>query len=210
MNQTSMTPAGAAKRLGTSFVAMLSIGAALVIASPAAATSTVDVVDGKCISVANAAGCKFTGNIGPAAFNLEAQTSYNLYNNTHATANPDITLNFLAATDDSFAGFGQTSGTWETPGFLVDFLAVKAGNFFILYQLAAPASSGSWTTAGLTNKHGTLQGLSHLTFFGTADDGGGGSGSDVPEPASWMTMILGMGLVGVGMRRRSARVSVTA
>lgn len=32
---------------------------------------------------------------------------------------------------------------------------------------------------------------------------GGGSGSFVPEPESWAMMVLGFGLVGAGMRRRS-------
>lgn len=208
MTSISRTLAGSARRKATFCTAMLSIGAALAFtsATPAAATSTVEPVDGACISVANAAGCKFTGNIGPAAFNLEAQTSYNLYNDTHPLANPDIVLNYIG---DSSLGEGTTSGSWETPGFLVDFFAVKAGNFFILYQLEAPASSGLWTTAGLTNRNGGLQGLSHLAFFGAADEGDG-SGSTVPEPASWMTMILGLGLVGAGMRRRSHGSSVTA
>lgn len=45
---------------------------------------------------------------------------------------------------------------------------------------------------------------------GRTDFGSNGFAGTVPEPAAWMTMILGMGLVGVGMRRRAHNISVTA
>ncbi|WP_310496217.1 choice-of-anchor C family PEP-CTERM protein [Sandarakinorhabdus sp.] len=64
--------------------------------------------------------------------------------------------------------------------------------------------------------------LSSLTFasaeftpFGPAIDnvsiteGGGGIGSDVPEPASWAMMLAGFGMIGATSRRRRPRV-VTA
>ncbi len=34
--------------------------------------------------------------------------------------------------------------------------------------------------------------------------------SATPEPATWLTMILGFGLVGAGLRRRRAKVTFAA
>ena len=181
-------------------IKLLCAGAAavsmLAFALPAAA---VTIVPAKCASVTAAAGCFFLGNIGNASDTADAQSQYN------ALRNPDIVLNFLGKSD---GGFGVTTlgnasesfGTWSTPGFLVDFIAVKAGTEFVLYQLAAPASSGSWSTAGLVNGKNTMRELSHLTFFGAA--------GAVPEPATWGMMLLGFGIVGATVRRRQRRLAI--
>lgn len=177
-------------------------------------SAAVNVVDGKCTSVTAAKGCLFTGNINtsPSGINsyLEAQSAYNIYNNTHPSAAPDITLTPLISSDDanfakmagSITGAGSTSGTWSLTGYLVNFIGVKAGSNFALYQLATPASSGSWTTADLPGiKNGPNKGkpqeLSHLTFFGSA-----APVSAVPEPSTWAMMIMGIGFAGISMRRR--------
>lgn len=186
---------------------LVAAGVLALSAAPALATSTVDVVDGSCISVSNAAGCKFTGNIGTVQFNADTQAAYNLYNDTHPTANPDIVLNYIT---DSTAGANTTSGTWSLPGYLVDFLAVKAGNFFVLYKLASPASSGTWNTFQILNKQGNPLGLSHLAFFGTRDDGIDPGGGEVPEPATWAMLLAGFGMVGFASRRRRLQQSVAA
>ena len=190
-------------RLSTIFIG----AAAAFIAAPAAHASS--VISTQCVSVADTAGCKFSGNINgnPNPLNVNgfknAEAAYNLFKNTHPTANPDILLNFLGDTNagfsGTFTGAGTTSGTWNLSGYLVNFLSVKAGNNFILYKLAAPTSAGSWSTAGLTNRQGQRQNLSHLTFFGTQ--------SAVPEPATWAMMLVGFGLIGGAMRRRSFKVS---
>ncbi len=96
----------------------------------------------------------------------------------------------------------MTAGTWSLPGYNVDYLAVKAGSNFILYKLAVPASSGTWSTAGLTNRHGNLLDLSHLSFFGSV-------AGAVPEPATWAMMIGGCGMVGGAMRRRRVSTKVS-
>lgn len=180
----------------------LAAGIALcAVSAPAMAATT--VVDGKCVSVANAHGCLFSGNINEQATGNnsygDAQAAYNYYNNTHPSAAPDITLSYLAKSDlggftGSVTGLGSNSGTWSLSGFLVNFIAVKAGSNFVLYQLATPTSSGSWSTVDLGNKN-----LSHLEFFGTM--------APVPEPATWAMLIAGMGIVGASMRRRKAAVS---
>jgi hypothetical protein len=181
---------------------LVACAAATVMAAPSAHAST--VIPNACISVTNAAGCKFSGNINgnPNPLNVNgfknAEAAYNLFNNTHPTANPDISLNFLGDTNTlfpgTFTGSGGTSGTWSLPGYTVNFFSVKAGNEFIIYRLGTPSSAGLWSTAGLTNQRGQLRALSHLSFFGAQ--------SAVPEPATWAMMILGFGLIGGMMRRR--------
>ena len=186
-------------------------------AAPAAATSAVDVVATNCVSVTDAAGCLFTGNIASNTV-TDTQTAYNLFNDTHPSANPDITLNYLFKSDNptfpgSLTGGLGSSGTWSTPGYLIDFLAVKAGDNFVLYKLPTAASSGLWNTLNIPylnrNGEGNPKALSHLAFFGTTDGGGGGTGNTVPEPASWAMLITGFSLVGFAARRRQRLESVT-
>lgn len=178
---------------------------AATLTAPAYATS---VVDGSCISVADAAGCKFETNInssnnGNASY-LLAEAAYNDYNDTHLSAGADIDLIVIASSDDgSFASLGsvvyttQALGTWSLPDYLVTYYAVKAGPNFVIYELDTPASSGSWSTAELGNKD-----VSHLVFFGTL-----APSPAVPEPATWAMMIGGFALAGASMRRRKAAIS---
>jgi hypothetical protein len=187
--------------------------AAAAAAFAAVPASAITVVSTACISVADANGCKFDGNIAPNTV-AATQAAYNLYNNSVPSANPDIVLNFLGKSDDvppfgTTTGGGGTSGTWATPGFLVDFLAVKAGNFFVLYKLAAPTSSGSWNTFNITNRNGNPLDLSHLTFFGGKDPNFDPDGT-VPEPATWAMLLSGFGMVGFAARRRRGLNSVSA
>ncbi|WP_380874340.1 hypothetical protein ACFB49_47300 [Sphingomonas sp. DBB INV C78] len=186
-------------------VAALTVGAA-----PAYAATT--VVDGKCVSVADKFGCLFKGNINsnpngnPNSFK-RAEEAYNLYNNTHLSAGPDITLNILGSSDDAkfgdvgsfkFKAGSKAEGSWDLTGFDVDFFAVKAGNNFVLFKLDKAASIGSWSTAQLGGKD-----LSHLVFFGKPTV----VTTPVPEPATWAMMIAGFGLVGGAMRRRTVRLA---
>ena len=177
--------------------------AAFAFSAPAAAST---VVTTACTSVTSASGCLFDGNINsnPNAGNANsyknAEAAYN------AVRSPGITLTYITDTDDgnfgsfgSFTGAGTASGTWSLPGFLVSFVAVKASDQFVLYQIA-PASSGSWNTSNIpfnNNPHA----ISHLVFFGTR-------GTAVPEPASWALMLGGFGLLGAVTRRRH-RTAVT-
>ena len=183
------------------------VGAALCgLAAPAAAST---VVATNCVSVADAHGCLFNGNINnnpnPSNANSykNAEAAYNLFNNTHPSANPDITLTYLADTDvtpfpGTITGAGGSSGTWSLPGKLVNFIAVKASNQFVLYQLATPASSGSWSTLDIPYRNNPHD-LSHLVFFGRPA---------VPEPATWAMMIGGFGLAGAALRRRRAAAAL--
>lgn len=180
------------------------------LSAPATASS---IVTSGCTSVTSAAGCLFSGNINgnDSASNKNgyvfAQNQYNFFNNSHTSAGPDIALNYLGDTDSGFPGSfsfdagSTTSGSWDLSGYLVDFFAVKAGDNFVLYELSTPASSGIWSTAGLVNNKGKMQGLSHIVFFGVQ--------SAVPEPATWGMMIAGFGVIGLAMRRRGARAAIS-
>ncbi len=167
------------------------------VAAPAGAVTLSPTL---CNSASDPVGCLFlNGNIANAGNVAAAQTVYN------TAKNPDIALNLLFETGNAFPGVvtfddaTNTSGTWSLPGYVVDYLAVKAGNDFVLYKLAMPASSGTWSTNNLVNGQGIRKQLSHLTFFGVAA---------VPEPAVWAMMIGGLGLVGAASRR-GRRASVT-
>ncbi|GAA0739200.1 hypothetical protein GCM10009075_17810 [Sphingomonas trueperi] len=184
---------------------MLAGAAALIAAAPCAANASI-IVPGKCSSVAASSGCLFLGNINgnDNVFNpnsyKQAELVYNVYNNFVPSAQPNITLNYLfdtSSTSGLITGAGTSSGTWATPGYVIDYMAVKAGNYFSLYKVA-DLSSGSWSTMDIP--HGkNAKDLSHIAFFGSAAVAG------VPEPATWGMMIAGVGMAGGALRRRRAR-----
>ncbi len=175
---------------------ILAIAAAFVAATFSTSAMASTIVAANCVSVTASAGCLFDGNINGNANPANVNSYLNAQNAYNAARNPDITLNFLGDTNagfpGSFTGAGTASGTWSLPGFLVDFIAVKAGPQFVLYQIT-PASSGNWDTFDIPFRNNPRE-LSHLTFFG--------SQSAVPEPMTWALMIAGFGLVGASMRRR--------
>lgn len=175
------------------------IAAFAAVASVPASAST--VVTTACVSVTDSAGCLFNGNINgnPDPTNVNsfknAEAAYN------AVRNPDISLSFISKSDDanfssfgSITGAGTSSGTWSLPGWVVNFVAVKAGSQFVLYQIA-PASSGNWNTLNIPFNNNPRE-VSHLAFFGTLA---------VPEPSTWAMMIGGFGLLGAAARRRKER-----
>ncbi len=187
------------------------VASASCIVNPATAAT---IVDGACISASDPSGCLFNGNINSSSNGgnsfLNAQNAYNLYNDTHPSAAPDILLTVLASTDDgnfgsfgSFTGGGSGSGTWNLPAFLVDFVAVKASSQFVLYQLDSPASSGFWDTFDIPFQNNPHD-ISHLVFFGTEQM------AAVPEPATWAFMIFGFGAIGGALRRqRSVKTTIS-
>jgi hypothetical protein len=176
---------------------MLKMGAAagllLAMSSAAYATNQVTLVNPSCNLTT---GCLFTGNADPNTVD-DLMAAYN------AAFDPDINLTWLGSTGDNFAGNGQLSGTWSF-NVPVDYLAVKAGNQFMLYFVGG-ATSGTWSTAGLFNPNGKTHpqlGLSHLSFYDGLNEGGSGQNLPAPEISSWAMMVGGFGLMGVVMRTR--------
>ena len=184
---------GVAMRTVTKLIATACAAAAFAIATPAAAST---VVVGSCDSVTDgdAQGCLFSGNINENP----DPTNVNSYKNAEAAynalMNPDITLNWITASDaDDFADFGSitndggTSGMFDLSGWDLEFYAVKYGNQFTLYQYLGTDGTGSWVTDG---QHG----VSHIAFFGSPRN-------EVPEPATWAMMLVGFGAAGTALRR---------
>lgn len=84
------------------------------------------------------------------------------------------------------------NGTWILNlSHSADFIAVDSGNQFLLYQLNAPASAGTWTTVNLGNT-GASSELQGMVFFTSA--------AAVPEPTTWAMFLLGFGVIGASMR----------
>ncbi|WP_254772110.1 PEPxxWA-CTERM sorting domain-containing protein [Sphingomonas sp. NFR04] len=173
--------------------------AVALIATPSIASAST-VISQKCVSVSSSSGCLFEGDItsDPDAMNaksyINAQNAYNAFLHAMGSGTPDIALSFLFDTRTTPGLFtGKAFGSWSTPGFLVDYVAVGAGPNFVLYKIA-PTSSGSWSTMDIPYESNPRE-ASHLVFFGTE------SGA-VPEPASWAMMIAGAGIAGAALRRR--------
>jgi hypothetical protein len=190
------------------FGAGLLVAGSLFAAVPAsAAVLTIDA--GRCVSVLWAdGGCVFLGNDDDPA---EIKT---VYDATGKTGSP-ITLAVIGkidapATTGAFGSItydpGNMTGTWSLPGYLVDYISVKAAREFLLYKLPTPGASGTWSTLGLLTGGGKQPEMSHIQFYGTR----GAEPPVVPEPATWAMMIAGFGLVGAAMRRRSGVARVTA
>ena len=183
------------KALAAASVAVAALG----VATPAAAST---VVIGSCDSVtdSDAQGCLFSGNINQNS----NPTNVNSYKNAEAAynalMNPDITLNWITASDAAdFSDFGSIilgpgglTGTFDLSGsgFALEYFAVKYGNQFTLYQYLGTGGTGSWVTNG-------KNGVSHIAFFGSPSPPPPG----VPEPATWAMMLMGFGVAGTALRR---------
>jgi hypothetical protein len=158
-------------------------------AAPAQAQTLID------LDCSLTAGCLFSGNITDEdASILATESSYNLLHTEPPLPN---TLDLGEGLFKTPGSLGGTSGTFTlSGGGLFSFYAVKAGNQFMLYQVA-PTNSVNWTTAGLVNGNGKLRDASHITVFG-------GAGA-VPEPAVWAMMLIGFGGIGSALRRRKSQ-----
>jgi hypothetical protein len=166
----------------------------------ASAAQASTVVKTACKGVTDSAGCLFEGNIngnandGKNSF-LAAEEAYN------ELFSANITLQFITSTDDAdFSNFGSvtglpgSSGTWSLANFDVQYVAVKAGNGFVLYDAAVLGSN--WSTIGLSDDN-KLKNVSHIAFFGTQ-----AAPPAVPEPATWAMFLMGFGAVGYSLRSR--------
>ncbi len=176
------------------FLKLFACAALMMIVPTISPSFAATVVVAKCDSVTDgdAQGCLFKGNINEQANPLNENGFKNAELAYNALMNPDITLNWIAKTDDAnfasfgtFSGLGKTSGTFLLPGWNLDYFAVKAGPQFWLYEFNG---TNNWSIPG-------KNGMSHIAFFGTK------SVSAVPEPATWAMMLVGFGLIGAALRR---------
>ncbi len=172
------------------------------------------------MSVANADLIPTTGDlvVGTEYFN-SADQSYGVFLGAF-TGNDDLTsvitainasgvvavdeLTLVGKSDEaspvSVIGTGLT-GTWtSTVG--IDFYTVKAGNAkenntkgyksVSVWYVEPTATSGIWTTYGLTNNGENQPTISHLSAFAKP--------ADVPEPS--ILSLFGLSLLGLGFIRR--------
>lgn len=217
---------------------LTAVASAAAIILPAGAAQASEVITAKCDSVTDgdAQGCLFSGNINgntdPLNVNSHknAEAKYNAWANSFNPDLENITLTYLIGTDDDgseageldFADYGSWTGM-DTPmgtftldgddlpaGFQLEFFAVKAGPYFMLYEYIGPGTGTgieiNWSTLGIkVGKSPNPPGVSHMAFFGSVV-------SEVPEPATWAFMIVGFGAIGASLRsaRRKTINAVTA
>lgn len=101
----------------------------------------------------------------------------------------------FAAGDDLFgtySGHFTPTGTPNVLNTFVDFVATGGTGRFL-------GASGAFSGVGILDRS-VPRPLNNLTLSGRLDL------PAVPEPSTWAMMILGLGLAGAAMRRRSARL----
>jgi hypothetical protein len=90
---------------------------------------------------------------------------------------------------------------WSYGAGTIDYVSVKAGPQWALYEYDAGVSSGLWSTTGLLVGSGNQAQLSHLTFWKATNDP-----QQTPEPGTVFLLGTGLtGLLGYGWRKRPPR-----
>lgn len=164
------------------------------VASEAAATGMLDpCAGGDCVFVG-----VFSGNdLSPGmdkSVNVDAASGMDLdlipvgSENEFDVSDLDSTIGLFTVDDDG----DELSGTWSISAGTVDYVSVKAGNDFALYQYIPSATGGDWSTEELSVGSGNQPTLSHLTFW-----------TKVPEPGTALLMLLAIAGLAHGGRRRS-------
>lgn len=188
-------------------VAGLSI-AALLAATPAAAATIIftGVLSGAAEAPPNASAGSGTVTVtfDDAAHTLRVQSTF--ANLTGTTSNAHIHAATLVP------GTGTAGVATQTPSFVGFPLGVTAGTFDNTYStLAAATYNPSYVTANGGTAAGAEmalvaamnQGRTYFNIHTSAFPGGEIRAflTPVPEPATWMMLIAGFGVVGAGLRR---------
>jgi hypothetical protein len=111
----------------------------------------------------------------------------------------------VATTTPTFAGFplGVTSGTYNPSAF--DLLSASTYNpAYVTANGGTPASAEAALLSAIAS------GRSYLNIHTTSFPGGEIRGflvAVVPEPATWMMMLLGFGAIGLAVRRRQTSLA---
>lgn len=185
-------------------LAVTAASAAFAVTAPASA-AVIPCTDGPVIDL-TVDQCTFANP--PSGNDPEALVEQAIFEATGTS----VSLSLYGKSDDDAGLFSFTpdinGGEYLTTdwsvldGTLIKYVSVKTGDKdFKVYELAgAGASSGTVTTQGLfvgkfDDKPTAISHLSFWTVPGTPA---------VPEPATWLLMILGFGAIGLGMRRRNA------
>lgn len=145
--------------------------------------------------------CLFQGNINLDNKLAEVDDAYN-----GQTPAPSTLLHLTDLTGaEQDTGFSDPHSGTVNASFWVQYYAVKAGDYFRLYEIA-PSQTFSWSTAGLVVGNGQQPTVSHVVWFDppapftppTSNLPTGG----IPEPAAWALMITGFGFAGAMFRRQ--------
>jgi hypothetical protein len=76
----------------------------------------------------------------------------------------------------------------------INYLTIKASNSFVLYQIPTNTFAGRYSTEGILTSSNSTPSISHIRFWNQLNL------AQVPAPAA--IGLFGLGLVGLGLRRR--------
>lgn len=169
-------------------------------------STALDLVDDGCVATKDEAGY---GVYGPPGGDSEEAVEKAILMATDVAVNISLFGKSEGATDTSLIDItpltfnsdgGILTGEWRIlrDDVLIKYITIKAGTSYVLFELAAGATSGVFSTAALRNNGGKQPAVSHISLWISKD-------VTVPEPGT--LAVFGAGLMSLGgLMRRKARV----